>query len=291
MDSEVALYFRNEFRKARAVALEDAEGYQQILFALERFGAYEKGRCEGDKDKMARLLADHIHPGREGDADKKAKGLDAYKECVTALVKKHHPLEKRRQNRTKRIRLYRDSHTAFGRLYEMVMHGRNDALHQGAFARILTLHLVEIALVLEDTLMALMDFEIRNYMIRNPVCASGWQPVSFVRQMMLEHSFTYIPVYMEDEGEGKWYVISDYDIAMYLRSATNSDRRGELLSEPIVKVIESDKTREEACTICPDKKVKDVLDDLEKGVGRPILVARPDNRKELLGIATAHDLM
>ncbi len=36
MDSEVALYFRNEFREARGVVLKDAEGYQQILFVLER---------------------------------------------------------------------------------------------------------------------------------------------------------------------------------------------------------------------------------------------------------------
>ena len=37
MDPQVALYFRNEFRDARDVALKDAEGYQQILFVLERF--------------------------------------------------------------------------------------------------------------------------------------------------------------------------------------------------------------------------------------------------------------
>ena len=40
MDPQVALYFRNEFREARAAALKDAEGYQQILFVLERLGAY-----------------------------------------------------------------------------------------------------------------------------------------------------------------------------------------------------------------------------------------------------------
>ena len=40
MDRKVALHFRDEFREARAAALKDAEGYQQILFVLERLGAY-----------------------------------------------------------------------------------------------------------------------------------------------------------------------------------------------------------------------------------------------------------
>ena len=114
----------------------------------------------------------------EHEHNKESKGLDDYKECLIELVKGHHPLEKSRKNPAGWSKLYRDNHTAFGSLYEMVMHGRNEALHQGSFARILTLHLVEVALLLEDTLMALMSFEIKNYMTKNPVCASDWQPVS-----------------------------------------------------------------------------------------------------------------
>ena len=36
--------------------------------------------------------------------------------------------------------------------------------------------------------------KIGDYMVPNPVCASDWQPVGFVRQMMLANSFSYIPV-------------------------------------------------------------------------------------------------
>ena len=191
MDPQVALYFRNEFRDARDVALKDAEGYQQILFVLERFGAYlfEGGCCEERELQEEKCF--------ERNKDKKAKGLGVYKKYITALVKKHHPLEKHREKKSKWTGLYRDSHTAFGSLYDMVMHGRNDALHQGAFARTLTLHLVEVALFLEDTLMAITDRNITDYMVRNPVYAYAWQPVSFVRQMMLANSFSYIPVYMK----------------------------------------------------------------------------------------------
>ena len=42
MKKEAAIYFRDEFKKARDSALKDAEGYQQILFVLERMGAYRK---------------------------------------------------------------------------------------------------------------------------------------------------------------------------------------------------------------------------------------------------------
>lgn len=275
IDREVALHFRDEFREARAAALKDAEGYQQILFVLERFGAYmfEGGCC------------------REHEHSKKPQGLDDYKECIIDLVKEHHPLEKSRKNPARWSELYRDIHAAFGSLYEMVMHGRNEALHQGAFARILTLHLVDVALFLEDTLMAIMGSKIKDYMVRNPVYAYAWQPVSFVRQLMLANSFSYIPVYMKKKAieEKAWHIIADYHIAEYLRLA-DSDERKKRLAKSIEKAIGANEmTIEEADTCRPDKTVKDVL---ERITGKPILVvAKRDNCDELLGIATAFDLM
>ena len=266
------LYFREAFREARYVALKDAEGYQRILFVLERLGAYmaEKGCHE-----------EHKH--------EKADGLSDYKDCITALVKKYHHLEKDRKRQPTR---YIDCHTAFGSLYEMVMHGRNDALHQGAFGRILTLHLVQLALFLEDTLMTIMTGEIKNYMTRNPVCAGEWQPVSFVRQMMLANSFTYIPVYLKrkdtEREESTWHIITDCDVAMYLQPF-NSDCRAQRLARSIKDAIESGEMHiEKAFTAPPDKSVRDVL-KLTKGK-KPILVKR-DDCNELLGIATTFDLM
>ena len=267
MDSKKALYFRDEFREARAAALEDAEGYQQILFVLERLGAY--------------LL-------------KKIASLGAYKERIIALVNEHHPLEKDREEWPS----YRDCHTAFDSLYEIVRLGRNDALHQGAVARNLTSRSVELSLMLEDALMpASKSKKIGDYMVRNPVRAYAWQPISFVRQMMLENSFSYIPVYMEKKDAKKkaWHIIADYHIAMYLQSATNSDCRKERLAKPIKDAIGSGKmTREEAFPACRDETVEEVLERIkEKSTeGKPILVVKEqDNCEELLGIATAHDLM
>ena len=42
--------------------------------------------------------------------------------------------------------------TPFSRLYDLVQDARNDALHQGAFARHLTIHAIGLALILEDAL-------------------------------------------------------------------------------------------------------------------------------------------
>ena len=52
---------------------------------------------------------------------------------------------------------------------------------------------------------------IGDYMVRNPVCAHEWQPISFIRQIMLENSFSHIPFYREEQKE--WHVISDLDVA------------------------------------------------------------------------------
>ena len=265
MDREVALYFRNEFREARGVALKDAEGYQQILFVLERFGAYLLG-------------------GR-------ANGLSDYKNCILALVKKYHPFQGEPPD---------DYHTASESLYEMVRLGRNDALHQGAVARNLTSHSVQLSLMLEDALMSASKSEqikdyIKDYMIRRPVCAESWQPVSFVRQMMLENSFSYIPVYMKKKKcaeEGSWHIVADYHIATYLQF---SGCRKKLLAKSIEEAIGSNRmAREEAFTACPNETIQTVLERyvLELRQGKPILVVKKrDNCDELLGIATAFDLM
>ena len=270
MDREVALYFRNEFREARTVALKDAEGYQQILFVLERLGAYLLG---------GGCYEDHEH--------KRTNGLDAYKNCILALVKKYHPFQGKPPD---------DYHTASESLYEMVRLGRNDALHQGAVARNLTSHSVQLSLMLEDALMSASKSEqIKDYMIRRPVCAEAWQPVSFVRQMMLENSFSYIPVYMKKKKcaeEGSWHIIADYHIVAYLQF---SGCHKKLLAQSIEEAIGSNRMAgEEAFPACPDEKIRDVLERYvsEQYQGKPILVVKKrDNCDELLGIATAFDLM
>ena len=261
MDKKVALHFRDEFKKARDSALKDAEGYQQILFVLERMGSY--------------LL-------------KKKGDLGKYKCCISKLVEQNCPSFLKPSN---------DYHIKFDRLYEMVRNGRNDALHQGAVARIMTSHSVQLSMLIEDTLMAVaMPEKISEYMVKNPVCAHEWQPISFIRQIMLENSFSHIPFYREEQKE--WHVISDLDVAkIHQKEKLDEKDRAKWLMGTLKCWIKSQKiTPREAKVVSPDKPVCEVLkcvDDKEW----PVLVKRCNCKekrcdcRELLGIVTPYDLM
>ena len=136
-------------------------------------------------------------------------------------------------------------------------------------------------------------YKVVDYMVRSPVYATLWQPVSFIRQQMLANSFTYLPFLNAD---GKWALVSDYNVARYLRSRSN---RNELLAKTLDDAIsESDglkthlaKVRYAYVTI---EKVLDFFD------GKPFLVVRTknesdllrtENENDLLGILTAFDLL
>ena len=93
----------------------------------------------------------------------------------------------------------REVHTPFPQQYDLVREARNERMHDGAAARHATSHAIQLALVLEDALMnsydnKVSDFTVSDFMVRNPVCASMWQPLSFIRQTMLTSSFSCLPV-------------------------------------------------------------------------------------------------
>lgn len=245
----MALHFRDEFRQARLDALKNAEGYQGVLFVLERLGSY-------------------LHP--------KGRSLSHYEKCVASLVKDHHPLDGQ---------MHRDYHIRFCRLYEMVRVGRNDALHQGAVARTLTTHSVELSMMIEDALMHINEHEasIRDYMVRNPVCAHPWQPISFIRQTMLENSFSHLPFRMD----ASWYVISDIDIAKFVCNFQPKQRSRRLTATLDCAVSEIRPSI--ATTVSPTATVKKAV-DCANCSGWPILVTK-NEEKEVLGIVTPYDLM
>lgn len=104
-----AIFFRDQLRAARAVALQDAEGFHQILFCLERLG-----------------LQLHGVVGALGPYRTKLVGLAAQSPLADEIPRK-----------------WPGWHSEFGALYDELLDARNDALHQGAFARSLTGHAVQ----------------------------------------------------------------------------------------------------------------------------------------------------
>lgn len=244
MDRETSIYFRDQFREARAEALRDAEGFQEILFVLERFGAYLKKSI-----------------GTLGSYATSVKEFALISPLADPVPANRH--------------LW---HIPFAHLYDLVREARNDALHQGAFARHLTNNAVQLALVLEDALMSNQN-KAGDYMVREPVCASLWQPVSFIRQTMLVNSFTYLPIF----NSCHWFLISDYCLAKYLRSSRNFR-----LAKPVREAIKEGLELEDAVTCFAHSPIDEVL---KKSEGKPVLVIDGERAERLVGIVTPFDFL
>src|SRR2546430_15710818 len=119
LGSEERLAFAREFKAARAVAVRDAEGFDELLFVLERFGCHLT-RSQGNLGQYKEALRDI-----------------AGESALSHTIPLHCPV----------------LHVNFDSLYESVRIGRNDALHQGTGARHLARNAPEIALIMEAALM------------------------------------------------------------------------------------------------------------------------------------------
>lgn len=246
MEKEQAIYFRDQFREARAIALQDAEAFDEIVFVIERLGSFLK-RTVGDLGQYKK----HI----EQLAANSPLAWVVAQECP-------------------------ESHIPFSQLYEIVRIARNDALHQGAFARHLTTHAIELSIVLEDALMNSFD-KVGEFMVRNPICAKTWHPLSFVRQIMLENSFSYLPVFIE----GKWKLVSDTQLASYLACEQN-ERKRRLIQSLESAVKEQLMLQKPHMCFCNES----VQTALEKSEGRPVLILA-ESTGDLVGIITAFDML
>jgi hypothetical protein len=248
LSREAELYCRDILREARAAALRDSEAFSEVLFAVERLGSLSTGTTGSLRD---------------------------YRQALHVLARRS-PLSEE----VAKVRA--DLHTPFIRLYSIVQAARNEALHQGASARHLTQHCIELALVLEDALVNDATI-VADYMVKAPVCAYFWQPLSFVRQQMLANSFSHLPI----REDSDWYLLSDAAVALVLRGAQGVNERNRRLaaSVAIAKRIYGLHLIQ-ARTVRPTTLVIEVLSG---GTESPALVT--DESGELLGIVTAFDLL
>lgn len=245
---EVRRHLRDQLRAARARVLQDAEAFGAIVQVVERIG---------------RLAGANGH------------GMGHFKGAVTALANKS-PLS---QSLPDAFPAY---HLRFARLYELVQEARNLAVHEGALARNLTARSIEMALVLEDALMPHAKTA-GDYMIRGPVIAEPWQPLSFVRQTMLAHSYSYLPVRID---AGPWELVSDHALAVYLGDNERPKRLRETLEDAKaagLKLVPAETTTS-----------TELVSNLRSRMSAtPMLVTRDasGHGDDLLGILTAFDLL
>lgn len=255
-----AIYFRNRFRDARAAAEKSDRDCMEIIYALEDFGQVLTGA-----------------------QDPRNQNLGKYQKCVTKFVDKHYPDKDRPQYQID-----------FGRLYDIVRDSRNSAVHKGARSRYFAPRVVDLSLIMEDALMRAADTDkVKDYMAASPVVAELWQPLSIIRKEMLTNSFTHIPYFDKDKGE--WFVVSDADIARYLRPS--GIYKKDMLSHTLKNALkEKGICASKPQVVCPDDSVSEVVCLDEAGdkasiSGLPILVRHPKHNEHLLGILTASDLM
>lgn len=249
MHRKAAIAFADQLRSGREAALKDAEAFGEIVHAVERLGSFVTGKCTNlgcYKDELTRIATS-----------------SALAEEVPAIAS--------------------GILTPFPRLYQLVKDARNDAVHQGAFARHLTIHSIELALILEDALRDSASPLVSDYMARNPILAETWQPVGFIRQQMLANSFSFLPVLRD----GIWHLVSDREVAMFLRSSTGAERKRRLalpLESAQIPFLAAD-------CISEDSPLQDALARFKD---RPLLVVDRTGVRgphRLLGIVTAFDLL
>ncbi len=250
MDQAQRSFFRDQLRSARGVALADAEGFHEVLRVIELIGQQ---------------------------VDRSISGIGGYKSVLSSLALSS-PLAVDLPSH------WPACHTEFGTLYDEMKQGRNDAVHQGAHARILTDHAVELSLVLEDALMAEAS-KVSQFMVRNVVEAKPWQPVSYVRQQMLTQAFSYLPIWQDTT----WKLVPEYSVARLLRNAPSKVARRRRLASLVSDVI-SENTLEllNARTVDPETALSEVIQFIGT---QPILVVDSMHLDVLAGLLTASDVL
>ena len=245
------LFYRDTLRSARYSALADAEGFANICFALEDIGL--------------RLLG-------------KKRDLGSYEESLGQLASDSVVLSQ--------LSLQFPKHfTNFQVLYSAVRRARNDAMHTGVYARHVTSAAIELCIGLEEAIMKQQDAPkklVADFMVKLPISVEVWQPVAHARQLMLTHSFSFLPILRNG-----WKLLSEVAMAKYLNSGQNFN---ELLAAPIESAIGNGLTLVDAKVVAWDSDVSELLDLLDEHAG-PTLWLVEDRQDKLAGVLSPFELM
>lgn len=174
LNAEEAAYFLKLFRKARYAALEDAENFREICFALEELGCRINGSNTRSLRKYSGVLRSFVHT-------------------------------RQRQE--------------FTVLFNMVVDTRNEASHRGVFARNLSEKSIKLSLNLEEGLSS-MTIKVKHLMSENVVFAQEFHSLAKIREIMLENSFSYIPICLSE----RYYFLSDTLVAKKWMTLASKDK-------------------------------------------------------------------
>ena len=253
------LFYRDRLRAARYAALADAEGFEHVCFAVESLGM--------------RLL------GKQSALGKGRRGQEGYEDKITGLAD---ALPEKRFLAQQFPAFF----TRFSALYTKLRHARNDAMHAGVFARHATSVAIELCIHLEEAVMRESDSslnKVSDLMVREVVSVEAWHPVAHARQLMLTHSFSFLPVLLD----GKWKLISEMSVAWFLQK-----NRQDRLAMSIQVAAEAEPYLLcSAKEIRPDAEISELLGLPIADHGRIWLVTDTEGSDRLLGVLTPFELM
>ncbi|WP_455926762.1 hypothetical protein [Pseudomonas capeferrum] len=245
------IYHRDQLRSGRYAALADSEGFLGICFALEALGL--------------RLL------GVQAD-------LGKYKDSLRALSRDSVVL-------TDISRSNPDKFSRFDSLYDLIRRARNDAMHTGVYARHATAAAIELCIGLEEALMKQTQHPrnvVADFMVKSPVIVERWQPIAHARQLMLTHSFSYLPVKLEC-----WMLISEGAMARYIQNSTGWKK---ILASSIEEASANGLKLIQAKVVSLDENVSELLRGSDDTVS-PSLWLVQDAHDGLCGVLSPFELM
>lgn len=248
------LHYRDQFRSARYAALADAEAFNGICFVLESLGL--------------RLL------GQKGD-------MGLYEERISVYALKSaifNSLAKKTGSNFK----------TFDALYRTVRTARNDAMHTGAYARHATEAAIELCIGLEEGLMVEVKQTVGDLMVKSPIVIESWQPVAHARQLMLMHSFSFLPVRIDK----KWWLVSEVGLAKFLNKSNATKR--ELLGQTVEQAKEGLELIpvSETELLLTTHTIESVLDKAQVKNGPTLWIVLEHGREDYLaGVLSPFELM
>lgn len=247
------LFHRDRLRAGRYAALADAEGFHEICYALEALGL-------------------RLHGAKEA--------LGTYKEKLSELAAESLVLGELSE-------WFPGWFSRFDALFELVKSARNDAMHSGVYARHATSAAIKLCIGLEEALMKEQQMprtSVQDFMVKSPVTVDSWQPVALARQLMLTHSFSFLPV----QVGGKWKLISESAMAKYLRQPEGSWKK--LLASSIADAEPNGLVMTEAIVVDLAQNVTQLPE--RDGTGQEVrLWLVQDKAEHLCGVLSPFELM
>jgi len=124
---------------------------------------------------------------------------------------------------------------------------------------------------------------VEDFMVKSPVIVEPWQPVAHARQLMLTHSFSFVPVLVNEQ----WMLVSELAMARYLRSG---DVWNELLAAPIEWASARGLSLIKAQVVGLKDEVHHLLSETDQQTG-PSLWLVEERRGKLCGVLSPFELM